>query len=203
MKGRLMSCGRRRAPDSQAPGLAKPWWAFAFTLLELLIVISLIAALAALLLPLLGRAQEAGRAAACLGNLHQIGLGLQLYVQDNANHLPVMRDRSLTTTNDLPSPDLVLSNYLGNVRVLRCPSDRQNLFQTTGSSYSWNSLLNGQDADHLGAMGLRFDPHQIPLMFDKDQFHLARGPKKAVNYLYADGHIKNLLTIEGTIQSNR
>lgn len=184
------------------PGAAPRADRFAFTLIELLIVISLIALLAALLLPLLGRAQESGRATACLSNLHQIGLGLQLYVQDNANHLPVMRDRSLTTTNDLPSPDLVLSNYLGNIRVLCCPSDRHHLFQTTGSSYSWNSLLNGQDADHLSAMGLRFDPHQIPLMFDKDQFHLARGPKKAVNYLYADGHIKNLLTIEGTIQSH-
>jgi len=35
-------------------------------------------------------------------------------------------------------------------------------------------------------------------VFDKEDFHKARGPNKAVNYLYADGHIKNLLTIEGT-----
>ena len=111
-----------------------------------------------------------------------------------------MRDKNLTATNELPSPDLVLSNYLGNVHVLRCPSDRQDLFETTGSSYSWNSLLNGQDADHLVAMGMKFDPHQIPLMFDKTAFHKARGPRKAVNYLYADGHIKNLLALEGTIQ---
>lgn len=178
-------------------------WVFAFTLIELLVVIALIAALAALLLPLLGRAKESGRATVCLSNLHQIGIALQLYVQDNSNHLPAMRDKSLTTTNELPSPDLVLSNYLGNVRVLQCPSDRQNVFQTTGSSYSWNSLLNGQDADHLTALGLRFDPHQIPLMFDKDRFHKARGPKKEVNYLYADGHIKNLLAIEGTIQPSQ
>jgi len=49
-------------------------------------------------------------------------------------------------------------------------------------------------------MGLNFDPHQIPLMFDKEKFHLPRGPKKAQNFLYADGHIKNLLVLEGTIQ---
>jgi prepilin-type N-terminal cleavage/methylation domain-containing protein/prepilin-type processing-associated H-X9-DG protein len=170
----------------------------AFTLIELLVVITLISLLAALLLPLLGRAKESGRATVCLSNLHQIGVALQLYVQDNGNHLPFMRDKSLTTTNEFPSPDLVLSNYLGNVRVLQCLSDRQDLFQTTGSSYAWNNLLNGQDADHLSALGLLFDPHQIPLMFDKDRFHKSRGPKKAVNYLYADGHIKNLLTIEGT-----
>jgi prepilin-type processing-associated H-X9-DG protein len=52
----------------------------------------------------------------------------------------------------------------------------------------------------LTALGLRFDPHQIPLMFDKESFHAARGVKKGVNYLYADSHIKNLLAIEGTVQ---
>jgi prepilin-type N-terminal cleavage/methylation domain-containing protein/prepilin-type processing-associated H-X9-DG protein len=175
----------------------------AFTLTELLVVIALIAVLAALLLPAFGRAKESGRGTVCLSNLHQIGIALQLYVQDNANRLPLMRDKSLTTTNSLPSPDLVLSNYLGNVRVLQCPSDSRNLFQTTGSSYSWNSLLNGQDADHLSALGMQFDPHQIPLMFDKEGFHKRRGPKKEVNYLYADGHIKNLLAIEGTIQPSQ
>jgi prepilin-type N-terminal cleavage/methylation domain-containing protein/prepilin-type processing-associated H-X9-DG protein len=175
----------------------------AFTLVELLVVIALIATLAALLLPTFGRAKESGRATVCLSNLHQIGLALQLYVQDYRNRLPYMRDRSLTSTNELPGPDLVLSNYLGNIHVLQCPSDSQNLFLTTGSSYSWNSLLNGEDADHLVALGINFDPHQIPLMYDKDRFHKARGTRKEVNYLYADGHIKNLLAIEGTIQPSK
>jgi prepilin-type processing-associated H-X9-DG protein len=184
-----------------------------FTLVELLVVIALVATLAALFLPALNRAQESGRATACLSNLHQIGVALQLYVQDNNNRLPTMRDRSPGSspatkpsrparldpaTNALPSPDLVLSNQLGNLRVLRCPSDRKHLFEQTGSSYSWNSLLNGQDADHLIVMGLNFDPHQIPVMFDKEAFHAMRGPKKGVNYLYADGHIRNLLVLEGT-----
>ena len=172
----------------------------AFTLIELLVVIAVIALLAALVLPTLGRAKESGRAAACLSNLHQIGVSLQLYVQDNNNRLPFMRDKSLTTTNELPSPDMVLSNYLGNPRVLRCPSDQQQVFETTASSYYWNNLLNGQDADHLSAFGIGFAPHQIPLFCDKEKFHAARGPKKEVNYLYADGPLKNLLVMEGTLQ---
>jgi len=176
-------------------------WNFeAFTLIELLVVIAIIGVLAALLLPALGRTKEAGRAAACLSNLHQIGISLQLYAQDNNNHLPSMRDKSLTMTNDLPSPDVVLTNYLGNYRVLKCPSDFQRVFETTGSSYYWNNLLNGQEADHLTAFGIIFAPHQIPLFCDKDKFHAARGAKKEVNYLYADGHLKNLLVMEGTIQ---
>jgi prepilin-type processing-associated H-X9-DG protein len=84
--------------------------------------------------------------------------------------------------------------------VLRCPSDHAEIFETTGSSYSWNSLLNGQRADKLMVLGMNFDPHAIPVFFDKENFHAARGPSKAVNYLYADGHIKNLLAIEGTLQ---
>ena len=181
----------------------------AFTLIELLVVIAIIGVLAGLLLPTLSRAKESGRATACLGNLHQVGLALQLYVQDNNNKLPFMRDRpldtnTLSTNNILPGVDMALSNYLGAAGVLICPSDKDRIWQQTGTSYSWNSLLNGQDADHLEVnligVTMQFNPHEIPVMFDKDAFHKARGLNKGVNYLYADGHIRNLLTVEGLLK---
>jgi prepilin-type N-terminal cleavage/methylation domain-containing protein/prepilin-type processing-associated H-X9-DG protein len=205
------SCGR--LGEASLPSLV------AFTLIELLVVIGIIAMLAALLLPVLSRARESGRATACLSNLHQIGLALQLYVGDNQNKLPRMSDVFPGTTNLYPGPDQVLSNHLGNLNVLRCPSDQwlpgkavpfpqraATFFGQTGCSYAWNDLLNGQDADHLSVnlngVGLEFHPHQMPLMFDKEKFHAARGENKAKNFLYADGHIKNLLVIEGTIKPN-
>jgi prepilin-type N-terminal cleavage/methylation domain-containing protein/prepilin-type processing-associated H-X9-DG protein len=177
--------------------------AVAFTLIELLVVMAIIGVLASLLLPTLGKAKEAGRSTVCLGNLRQVGIALQLYVQDNDNRLPVMRDRLFETngvpdTNATESIDLVLSNHLGAVQVLRCPSDFKRIYEQTRSSYSWNSLLNGQDAEHLSVLTIPFDPHQIPVVFDKEAFHAARGEKRGLNYLYADGHIKNLLAIEGT-----
>ena len=173
----------------------------AFTLVELLVVLAISGVLAALLMPALGKAKEAGRSTACIGNLRQVGIALQVYVESNNNRLPVMRDRAMGTnqppTDLLPGTEKVLASELGNTNLLRCPSDRAEIFLKTGSSYSWNSLLNGQRDDNLNVFGLHFDPHAIPVFFDKESFHSARGPKKGVNYLYADGHIKNLLAIEG------
>ncbi len=130
-------------------------------------------------------------------NLHQIGLGLQLYVQENQNLLPRMYDRSTNTlaTNG-PSMDQVLLPFIGASNIFRCPSDNQNLFQLTGSSYAWNSLLNGQDADHLQMLTNSYPESQIFIVLDKDKFHIARGDKRAINYLYADGHIKNLMELQ-------
>lgn len=174
-----------------------------FTLIELLITLGVLAILAALLLPVLTRAKESGRSTACLSNLRQVGLALQIYVDEHDNRMPTMFDalvstNTLSLTNQLATIDVVLSNHLGNVAVLRCPSDDKKLFTLTGSSYAWNSLLNGQSADHLKLFTLSLDPHQIPLVFDKESFHRARGAGRAVNFLYADGHIHHLLAIEGS-----
>lgn len=169
-----------------------------FTLVELLVTISIIGILAAMLLPALSRSKESGRVAVCQGNLHQIGIALQIYVDDSGNRMPTMYDFNPALATNPPSIDVVLASQLGSPQILRCPSDDQGIFEQTKSSYSWNYLLNGENADHLRIFAVSMTATRCPLVFDKQKFHIALGPKHAQNTLYADGHIKNRFVLSGT-----
>ena len=60
----------------------------AFTLVELLVVIVIIAILAAIMMPVLGSAKEAGYRTKCLGNLRQLGAAMLGYAAENNNQYP-------------------------------------------------------------------------------------------------------------------
>ena len=65
----------------------------AFSLIEVLVVISLIALLMAITMPALTSAREAANRRICASNLHSIGQGLNTYQHDNAERLPPHYDR--------------------------------------------------------------------------------------------------------------
>src|SRR4051794_19768817 len=73
----------------------------AFTLVELLVVIAIIAILAALLLPAISQSKARTRRIQCVGNLHQLGVGLHNFVQNN-NAYPVI---IVSTNEDYPATD--------------------------------------------------------------------------------------------------
>ena len=60
----------------------------AFTLIELLAVIMIVAVLAAIVIPVTSSVRAKGQATRCLSNLRQIGAAAHLYVNENKNRLP-------------------------------------------------------------------------------------------------------------------
>ena len=96
-----------------------------FTLIELLVVIGIIAVLAAIVIPVYARAQEKGRQATCISNMHAIGMAIKIYQLDNKGY-PVDYD---PVTGDGGVTALYLMDYLSSSKVLRCPDDQATLEQ--------------------------------------------------------------------------
>ena len=109
----------------------------AFTLVELLVVIGIIAVLMALLLPSLKKAREQANVTQCLSNLRQIGQAIDLYAMENKHMMPLLMERHFSYPLQ---PGVLEPRTVGNGRtwagllrdltkvpmhVFHCPSDRR------------------------------------------------------------------------------
>lgn len=81
-----------------------------FTLIELLVVIGIIAVLAAMLMPALGKAREKAQQTSCINQLKQINLGIITYKNDNRDTWPTWTSR-------------LFPDYINSKKVYNCPAN--------------------------------------------------------------------------------
>jgi prepilin-type processing-associated H-X9-DG protein len=140
-----------------------------FTILELLVVISIIAVLAALLVPTLKSAKDSANQASCMNNLRQIGLGMQMYGDDKGYYVWGYEESAGTDWSYTISPYLEKLSGLtygptsGNLRspMITCPS--RGLISTNRvNTYGTHDRLLGNNSGGSPYKGAPLYPRQFP-----------------------------------------
>jgi prepilin-type N-terminal cleavage/methylation domain-containing protein len=128
----------------------------AFTLIELLVVIAIIAILAAILFPVFAQAKDAAKNTQALGQARQIGQGVQLYLVDHDDVMPIFYAYNSQPPAGQPGHkgvEVLLFPYLKNIQVFKSPHDvggpytsldvpgADSYWEAYGSSYRFTECL--------------------------------------------------------------
>lgn len=161
-----------------------------FTLLELLVVISILTLLIGLALPTLGRVRDSAQRVNCLSNLRQIGIGIQAYRMDHDGHVPEVQ--TLPVDPHEPSVVTALAGHLEAPEVWHCPADADDLFTDLGTSYEYflgyYLMLTPDQSDRNRLLReLERTPSLAYMMIDAEGWHPG-GPESVGRHaLFLDG----------------
>jgi prepilin-type processing-associated H-X9-DG protein len=168
----------------------------------LLVVIAIIAILAALLLPVLSRAKAAALCAACKSNLHQMGVGLGLYLVQYQKYPLWQGSAAPLGATQSTNWDGTLLLFAGSNRDLFTCRARKPVLQWTNllqwnSSYGYNALGTRANAEPnpatpvLGLSGGRGNPPLLEsrVLAPADMIAIGDLPAIATGQLHCDGDI--------------
>ncbi len=175
----------------------------AFTLIELMVAITIVAIIGAIAVPELQKGVSRAQSVTCANNLRQIGVGILTYTGENDNTFPVIEPSISNPVygpdwdGPTPTPITELEPYGITEQVLKCPTDVKiksegttSYFERDGTSYQWRVIVDGENGvtpKIYGGRrgGYRFaKPSRVTICTDQRNIHFGR-----YNKLYADGHI--------------
>ena len=180
-----------------------------FTLMELLVVVSIIAVLAALAVPAVSGALAKSNDAKCLGNLRQLYVGSRMYAADNDGMLPMETGAFHANVFPYLYPDVPTSEWGTNGALNRrrfgafcCPSDPEP--RAGKLSYGMNGLRKGEEAKFFAISSKAIliadsstaikDP--MPYQLDNTcnlDVGTARHSGGKDNFVFLDGHVETII----------
>lgn len=167
----------------------------AFTLVELLVVLALVAILISLAVPEYQGFIERSRSTACASNLRAIGLAVRNFINENDGTFPVIETNpdNPIYPEDVEARGMLetLEPYGISSRNLRCPGDvaGPNYFAARGNSYEWRPVIDGENSINPVMYTRRgernVNPSRVRLVIDIAPVHSGRQ-----NQLRGDGSVR-------------
>jgi len=154
-----------------------------FTLIELMVVISLIILLMGILVPVYGKIVDITRLIKCRSNLEEIYIALLMYANDNNGQCP-----NPNVTGQIPISvkfKEALLPYVKWEEIFWCPNDLEKS-KHPGGSYGWRVTRDPKTS----IAGVRLDllRHPSKVMIAGELSHGCH-KSEMINVLYADGHV--------------